>query len=150
MYTLSSAAKEEFPELLELWEASVRATHHFLKEEDLLFFKAIIKEKELFAHVQLTVARDEQNTILGFMGVSEGNLEMLFLHPDARGKGLGKQLTQFAIEKQQVTQVDVNEQNTAALAFYERMGFKVIARSAVDGMGKPYPVLHMQLSITVM
>ncbi len=145
MYTFGSATKEEFPILLEIWEASVRATHHFLAEEDLLLFKSIIKEKELFAHVLLTVVRDVQGQILGFMGVADGNLEMLFLHPDAAGKGLGKLLTQLAIREQNVTKVDVNEQNKAAHAFYEHMGFKVVSRSALDGMGKPYPILNMQL-----
>jgi len=145
MYTLGSASKEEFPKLLEIWEASVRATHRFLPEEDILLFKSIIREKELFAHVLLTVARDDQKNILGFMGVADGNLEMLFLHPAATGKGLGKLLTQHAIAEQNVTKVDVNEQNPEALAFYKHMGFKVVSRSATDGMGKPYPILHMQI-----
>jgi putative acetyltransferase len=146
MYTLAAATKKEFPYLLEIWEASVRATHHFLPEEDILLFKSIIQEKQLFAQVDLTVARDEAQHILGFMGVANGNLEMLFLHPSATGKGLGKLLTQYAIEKKNVTKVDVNEQNTEALAFYKHMGFKVVSRAATDGMGKPYPILHMELA----
>ncbi|WP_374755463.1 hypothetical protein [Runella slithyformis] len=44
-----------------------------------------------------------------------------------------------------VQRVDVNEQNPQALGFYERMGFAVISRSALDGLGKPYPLLHLQL-----
>ena len=41
--------------------------------------------------------------------------------------------------------VDVNEQNTQALHFYQNRGFEVIARDAIDGQGKAYPILHMQL-----
>jgi putative acetyltransferase len=40
--------------------------------------------------------------------------------------------------------VDVNEQNPLALQFYERMGFKVVGRSELDGGGKPFPLLHLQ------
>ena len=39
--------------------------------------------------------------------------------------------------------VDVNEQNPQALAFYKRQGFRIVGRSAQDGQGMPYPLLHM-------
>ena len=40
--------------------------------------------------------------------------------------------------------LDVNEQNPQALTFYERQDFKVVGRSALDGQGNPYPLLHME------
>ena len=43
-------------------------------------------------------------------------------------------------------ELDVNEQNLQALGFYLKQGFEVIGRSEVDGMGQPYPLLHMRLS----
>ncbi|MGY0625916.1 MAG: GNAT family N-acetyltransferase, partial [Paraglaciecola chathamensis] len=43
------------------------------------------------------------------------------------------------------TKVDVNEQNPKALGFYQRIGFKVVGRSELDGQGKPYPLLHLAL-----
>ena len=42
-------------------------------------------------------------------------------------------------------QLDVNEQNPQAVGFYFKQGFEVIGRSEVDGMGQPYPLLHMRL-----
>jgi putative acetyltransferase len=39
--------------------------------------------------------------------------------------------------------VDVNEQNTKAVGFYERIGFKRTGRSRLDGQGRPYPLLHL-------
>jgi putative acetyltransferase len=38
----------------------------------------------------------------------------------------------------------VNEQNAAALGFYEALGFEVVARSPLDDTGRPYPLLHMR------
>jgi putative acetyltransferase len=35
---------EEFPRVLAVWEASVRATHHFVSETDLQFFKPLVRE----------------------------------------------------------------------------------------------------------
>ncbi len=44
-----------------------------------------------------------------------------------------------------MTKVDVNEQNPQAVGFYEHMGFRLVSKSELDGEGKPYPILHMQL-----
>ena len=59
---------------------------------------------------------------------------------------MGARLTAYAIEHQGATKVDVNEQNVQALGFYEHVGFAVVSRSPVDGQGKPYPLLHMELA----
>jgi len=145
MYKLDPLQQTEYAVLLEIWEASIKATHHFLKEEDIEFFKKTVCEKKIFELVNLTVARADTNKILGFTGVSEDSLEMIFLHPGARGKGIGKMLLKHAIDDLKMTKVDVNEQNMEALEFYKHFRFKVISRSALDGTGKPYPILHMQL-----
>ena|SRR5688572_8267719 len=145
MYKLDTPKKTEYAALLEIWESSVRATHHFLEEEDIHYFKKIILEKDVFSHVELSCVRDQENNMLGFMGVSSENLEMIFIDAPFIGKGIGKMLLRHAIENLNIKKVDVNEQNGAALKFYEHFGFKIISRSELDGTGKPYPILHMQL-----
>ena len=136
--------KSEYPILVEVWEASVRATHDFLKEEDIRYFRPLILNTYLDA-VELRCARNGQGEILGFMGVSDNNLEMLFIHPNNRGMGIGRKLLDHAIDKLEVQKVDVNEQNKQAVGFYEHYGFKVVGQSALDASGKPYPILHMKL-----
>ncbi|MEF9671735.1 GNAT family N-acetyltransferase, partial [Pseudomonas sp. PCH446] len=74
-----------------------------------------------------------------------GKVEMLFIAPQARGTGLGKQLLRYAIEHLNADELDVNEQNTQAVGFYFKQGFEVIGRSEKDGMGQPYPLLHLRL-----
>lgn len=134
----------EFPEVVEVWEASVRATHHFLKEEDIAYFKPLILNEYLKA-VELRGVKNDQQQIIGFLGVAEGKIEMLFIHPDARGKGVGKWLVDYAVRQMKVTKVDVNEQNEQAVGFYEHVGFKTVSRSELDSLGMPYPILHMEL-----
>jgi len=146
MNQLQKASPADYNTLLALWEASVRATHDFLNPDDILFFKNIIQQHNAFSLVELTCIVDEHNKILGFMGIAADKLEMLFLDPAERGKGLGKQLMQHAFETYRITKVDVNEQNEAARQFYEHFGFKVQSRSPLDGTGKPYPILHMELT----
>ena len=68
--------------------------------------------------------------------MAEGKVEMLFLSPDFIGKGFGKMLLQFAIDVLKISNVDVNEQNTAAVEFYKKTGFITYQRSDTDDQGK--------------
>ncbi|KAA5544894.1 GNAT family N-acetyltransferase [Adhaeribacter rhizoryzae] len=142
---VESAQAKDYDEMVNIWEASVRATHLFLKEEDILYFKPLIRNQYLKA-VTLYCVRNEKGFIEGFIGISEDKIEMLFINPAVQGKGIGKLLTQFAINNLGVSKVDVNEQNHQAVGFYQHLGFKVINRSALDSLGKPYPILSMALT----
>jgi len=146
-HKIEDATVSDHSQLTDLWEASVRATHHFLSNEDILFYKSMITE-ENFNHVDLykiCVNEKSKNEIVAFMGIAEKKLEMLFIHPDYIGKGLGTFLLQYAIGKLNVDRVDVNEQNDRAYIFYKRMGFEKISRDPIDGSGKPFPILHLKL-----
>jgi len=134
---------KDYAEMLDVWENSVRATHNFITNEDIEFFKPIIIE-QAFPTVTLRCIK-ENGSIVGFTGVHEANIDMLFILDEKRGAGYGKQLLQYAIDKLGATRVDVNEQNPLAIKFYEYMGFRIISRSPLDGMGKPFPILHMML-----
>jgi putative acetyltransferase len=90
--------------------------------------------------------RDANGMVVGFIGIAEGKVEMLFIHPDYRGQGIGRTLLSYTINERGATTVDVNEQNDQALGFYLRMGFEVVGRSELDSNGKPYPLLHMRLA----
>ena len=142
---ITVANKKDYPKLIKIWEASVRATHDFLKEEDIDYLRPLILE-QYFDAVELRCAKDKRDRILGFCGVADNKLEMLFVSPENREQGIGSALCHYAIENMHVTTVDVNEQNPKAIVFYEHMGFVITGRSAMDGQGNPFPLLHMQLA----
>lgn len=131
-----------YPELLHVWEASVRASHAFLDEAAIDELRPFVLEA--FASVRLYGLRDAKGCWQGFLGRDGENLEMLFLHPDACGRGLGRALVDHAEAEAPLRRVDVNEQNPAARGFYERLGFGVTGRSPLDGQGRPFPLLHME------
>lgn len=144
-YEISNIADSEDVEVIDVWEASVRATHHFLTEEDILYFKPLILNEYLKA-VELRCVRDSEDSIIAFSGVANGKLEMLFVSPKYFGKGIGRTLLEYSITNNNVCKVDVNEDNPQAVGFYERCGFTTISRSELDSSGKPFPILHMELS----
>ncbi|GHV05511.1 GCN5 family N-acetyltransferase [Campylobacterota bacterium] len=138
-----AAQKEEFGSLLLLWEESVRQTHDFLQAADIEFLKP--KVLDYFEEVALFVAKRDDKT-LGFIGINDKKIEMLFVSIDEFGRGVGRSLVQFAFERFGVNLVDVNEQNPNARAFYKRLGFEVYDRDEFDSFGNAFPILHMKLA----
>ena len=130
--------------LLEIWEDSVRATHHFLSDTEVNQIKEYVPQA-LMGVKHLIVAEDETGTLVAFMGIQDHRLEMLFISSKERGKGIGKQLLQYGIENYEIKEVTVNEQNPQAVGFYEHMGFTTYKRTDHDEEGNPYPLLYMKL-----
>ena len=131
-------------QLLAVWESSVRATHLFLSDDEIESIKKYVPQalKEI---PSLIIIQNEKQMPVGFMGIVEQHLEMLFLSHEERGKGLGKELLKYGIEKYSVNDLAVNEQNPLAKGFYEHMGFEVYKRTECDEQGNPYPLLYMRL-----
>ncbi len=128
--------------LLEVWEASVRASHHFLTEADIV--RLTPQAEEALRYIDTLWVMEDDELPVGFMGVQERKIEMLFLHPSHFRRGLGKMFVERAFRDLDVEYVDVNEQNPDARKFYERMGFKVFKRNAYDSEGNPFPILEMR------
>lgn len=133
--------KSDIEAMMTVWESSVVATHTFLTANDVEALKPEVR-KYLQSIEHLYGYCDQE--ILGFIGVEHEKVEMLFVSEEARGKGIGKKLLQYAIDSLKVKYVDVNEQNSQALGFYRHMGFHVMDRSEFDDQGNPFPILHLK------
>ncbi|GHV54880.1 acetyltransferase [Deltaproteobacteria bacterium] len=130
--------------LLTIWEASVSATHQFLVKKDILAIKPFVKTV-LEEIPSLTYMAEAEGMPIGFMGVDGDKIEMLFISPARRSLGHGRRFIRYAVHTLGATYVDVNEQNTQGVGFYEHVGFKAFKRSAYDGQGNPFPLLHMKM-----
>ncbi|MGO1839751.1 MAG: acetyltransferase [Candidatus Microbacterium stercoravium] len=134
----------EYPALAAIWRRAVDATHGFLAEADRDEIEAKL-QSDYFPAVVLSVAERDGRPV-GFSGVLDVTLEMLFVDATQRGGGIGTALLTHAIRHHGVTNVDVNEQNVSAAGFYAHRGFEIVGRSETDEAGRPYPLLHLRLS----
>lgn len=133
-------------ELLALWERSVRATHAFLSNAEVRRIKGYVPQA-IEAVEHLVIAEGDSPVVkrpVAFMGVQDGRLEMLFVSPEYRSRGIGKRLLQHGMRDYGITELTVNEQNPQAVGFYEHMGFAAYKRSERDEEGGPYPILYMR------
>ena len=128
--------------LLGVWESSVRATHLFLSEQEIEGIKQYVPQAlRVVPHL---IIAEEDGAIAAFAGIDGRKIEMLFVAAQSRGRGIGRQLLQYAFDIYAVNELTVNEQNPQAIAFYEHMGFRVCKRSDIDEQGNAYPILYMK------
>src|SRR5215813_2197363 len=95
--SITEITAEDLPRVVEVWEASVRATHHFLKEANIQYFKSLV-EDDLAQVKILAGVRDGDGQVVGFIGVEGAEVAALFIHPEWRGQGIGRLLLTYAVE----------------------------------------------------
>lgn len=133
--------EEVVTSLVSLWERSVRASHHFLSERDIEEF--IPQVGDYIRAIENLLILYHSKKLVGFMGIENHKIEMLFISPDYFGCGFGKELVTVAIRDYGCIFVDVNEQNPNAEQFYRHLGFCVFERTEEDEQGNPFPILKM-------
>ena len=145
IYEVKERDNQLLSALLTVWENSVRATHLFLSDEEVNHIKEYVPQALGGVEHLIIVAQGKNDVPVAFMGVENTRLEMLFLSPEERGKGLGKRLIEYGIKNYGIQEVTVNEQNPQAVGFYKHMGFETYKRTENDEEGNPYPLLYMKL-----
>ena len=132
--------------LLGVWLRSVRATHTFLSEADIELLSPKVGAYLASESTDFFVAIADDGAIAGFMGLGGDEIESLFLDPAYLRRGIGTRLIDEARALRPGVDLllDVNEQNSGAVAFYEAAGFVVVGRSETDQDGLPFPLLHMR------
>lgn len=144
IYEVRVRTEQLLQKLLDVWENSVRATHSFLSDAEIIKIKRYVPQA-LCGVEHLIVAESEPDKVIAFMGAENNRLEMLFISSDERGKGVGKQLVQYGILNYGIKEVTVNEQNPQAVGFYEHLDFETYKRTEYDEEGNMYPLLYMRL-----
>lgn len=138
---LRAASPADAAAMVALWRRAVLATHDFLAAGDVDRYEGVVRAG--LPTLTVTLA-ERQGRVLGFVAVDGARVEMLFVDPGVHGSGIGSALLRHATAGRAVVDLDVNEQNPGARAFYARHGFVEVGRSPLDGDGRPYPLLHLR------
>ncbi len=128
--------------LFEIWSRSVRATHHFVSEEDLEALAPEVRALGL-ANLDTWVLCEAGTAAIGFLVMDGCEIDALFIAPEWIGRGGGSLLVGHARSLRGRLTVDVNEQNEAGLRFYLALGFSIVSRSDTDRQGRAFPLLHL-------
>ena len=65
---------DDFPRVVDVWEASVRTTHHFVSEDDIEFFRPLVRGA-LPQINELACIRDSSGRVAGFIAVAGNKVE---------------------------------------------------------------------------
>lgn len=106
----------------------------FLSSADVERIKGYVPQAILA--VEHLVVAFENNTPIAFLGTNKGMLEMLFVDADVRRRGIGSALLEYGVSELGIRELTVNEQNPAAVAFYEAHGFRTVDRLETDEQGE--------------
>lgn len=82
---------------LTIWENSVHATHKFLNNDEILQIRNYVPQA--FKQVEHLLIIIDHEQIKGFMGINGQKVKILFINAKARGKGYGRKLLNYGMQK---------------------------------------------------
>ena len=141
---IRQARERDFEAMTEVWYRAVKPTHSFLTDSDIEGYRARIPTEVFPAVPEIWAATGEDDEILGFIGMDGDEVGMLFVDSEHQAQGVGTALVDLVTEGRPVLEVEVNEQASQAVAFYQKVGFEETSRSPLDGDGNPFPLLRMK------
>jgi len=119
-YSIEKCVCEDAVDLFDLQEGTywtLNMFHEALKNDRVIFLKAVV-DKKIVGHVALDAVLDE------------GEIHMVVINPDYRGKGIAKRLVKEAIKLANVKKIflEVDETNEKAINLYKGLGFMPISK----------------------
>src|SRR5437899_2385480 len=90
------APSDDRERLLDLWERSARATHHFLCEGDIVALRPLVAEELASDALDWWVVESGGDRPIGFLAYTRDTIEGLFIDPDCYGLGAGTLLIAHA------------------------------------------------------
>lgn len=83
--TIQWFSESDIDELTDVWEASVRKTHDFLNEHEILLYRQAVHDRYLVTLSPFGIRIGK--TIAAFCAVQDETIEMLFVAPEHQGRG---------------------------------------------------------------
>jgi GNAT superfamily N-acetyltransferase len=140
--SIRTAGEADFDELTDLWERSARSTHAFMDDDEFVELKPHIRDL-LLPSMDVWLA-ESADRVHGFVGARHEHVELLYVAPEAQGRGLGPALLSYVDGGAGPHSVEVYAGNTVGLGFYLSQGFVETRRNPTDAAGRPFPIIHLE------
>ena len=125
--------KTDIDRVADIWLDTNQKAHDFIPAS---YWQDNFEEvKQMLLQAEVYVW-EEPAGIQGFLGLSGGHIEGLFVRADARSRGIGRRLLEAAKEGRDRLTLCVYEQNGGAVRFYSREGFSVERRGTDSATGE--------------
>ena len=115
--------EKDLDRVMEIWLDSNIKSHSFIARSYWLdnydYVKNILPKSDLYV-------LEEDNRVLGFIGIIDGYIAGIFVDYEARGRGLGTRLIDLAKKNYERLTLNVYAKNQEAYRFYLARGFRVV------------------------
>ncbi|NBI63350.1 GNAT family N-acetyltransferase [Clostridiales bacterium] len=110
--------------ITQIWLDTNIKTHCFIPKEywtdNHEMVRSVLPQAEVYVHED-----DATKRIDGFIGLSDGHIEGIFVREDVQSNGIGKQLLEYAKCVKSNLSLRVYQKNTRAIQFYQREQFVI-------------------------
>lgn len=121
---------KDLPVVMHIWLTGNCQAHSFIPKD---YWEGYFENVARIMPKSEVYVAEENGEIAGFIGMGINNyVEGLFVAEQYRSKGIGKQLLDFVKADRPMLRLCVYQENTRAVSFYLREGFRVL--SAYDGI----------------
>lgn len=131
-------------EVMNIWLHSTIEAHPFIEAA---YWNGSFKVvRDTYLPQSDTFVFEEAGTAKGFISILENEfIGALFVELESQGKGIGKQLMEYALLKYKKLKLAVYVENESAVRFYRHMGFEIVTEQKNEETG----VAEYIMSLTV-
>jgi len=116
--------KADLDRVCEIWLAGNTEAHSFISKQ--YWLDNLDAVREMLPQSEVYLYEDEDcHEIQGFIGLHENYIEGIFVRSEARSRGIGRQLLDFAKTIRNPLTLQVYQKNTRAMEFYRREKFRL-------------------------
>ena len=131
--------KADINRVADIWLKTNLKAHFFISEQYWIsnyeFVKEMLPQAEVYVY-------EDDKMIQGFVGLNDEYIEGIFVSDEMQSCGIGKLLLDYIKDKKVRLQLNVYQNNTRAISFYQREGFIIQCEGLDEATGeKEYTML---------
>lgn len=131
----------DLKKVMRIWYDGNVEAHDFIDrdywDQNFGYVKRLLPKAEVYVY-------EIDGYVAGFIGVSDGYVEGLFVEREYRGAGIGTKLMEYIKEKYDYFTLHVFENNYGAVTFYENRGLLIKEEGVHEDLGEVEYLMYYQ------